>query len=160
MLSVEGSIFVSSFVVSTTFCDSRTFSVFSLSTFDVSISEFSSLPSVSLTSFALEIGSFSTSCVSVSIVFISLISNASPLLLPLSLVLISSNSAACASLPTPNTNVAPIKSDAVPTVNFLIEYLFILLGKNPCLFFIIFPPQNRFVQLNITQPYFKTQELF
>ena len=39
-------------------------------------------------------------------------------------------SAALASwFPTPNNRVAPTNIDAVPTENFLIEYLFILLGK-------------------------------
>ncbi|SCU28373.1 Uncharacterised protein [Staphylococcus xylosus] len=80
-----------------------------------------------------------------STLLISLISNASPLSLVLpSSVVIDSSSSALASLPIPITKVAPINNDAVPTVNFLIEYLFNLLGKNPCLFFIIFPPQIYF----------------
>ncbi len=67
-------------------------------------------------------------------------SSASPLSESLALLsfVIESNSAAFASLLTPNTSVAPINNDAVPTVNFLIEYLFNLLGKNPC-FFSSFP---------------------
>ena len=53
-------------------------------------------------------------------------------------------SSALATPPTPNTNVAPINKEAVPTVNFLIAYLLSTLGKNPCLFFISKPPLKTF----------------
>ena len=72
-------------------------------------------------------------------------SNASPLswLLTSSFVIVS-NSAACASLPIPKTSVAPTSNDAVPTVNFLIEYLFNLFGNKPCLFPIFTHPKINF----------------
>ena len=57
-------------------------------------------------------------------------------------------SSAFASFPIPNTNVAPINNDAVPTVNLRIEYLFCLFGKKSNFFpFIYIPPQFKQLKL-------------
>ena len=53
-------------------------------------------------------------------------------------------SAASASLLTPKNKVAPTKIEAVPTVNFLIEYLFNVFGKKSKRFFEFF---NKFTPL-------------
>ena len=53
-------------------------------------------------------------------------------------------SAASASLLTPKNKVAPTKIEAVPTVNFLIEYLFNVFGKKSKRFFEFF---NNFTPL-------------
>ncbi len=53
-------------------------------------------------------------------------------------VLPSSSVASATLCPAPKINVAPTKIDAVPTVNFLIEYLFNLFGKKSNFFRVFF----------------------
>ena len=53
-------------------------------------------------------------------------------------VLASSSAALATSCPAPKINVALTKIDAVPTVNFLIEYLFNLFGKKSNFFRVFF----------------------
>ncbi|CAM4071365.1 hypothetical protein STXY8166_11585 [Staphylococcus xylosus] len=157
--SVLGSSVLGSSVLGSSVLGSSVFINSSLFSFTVdcstslvdSTSEFSVFSCVSLSLLSFFTSSESCSVVIFSsIPLISLISKASPLSLVLpSSVVIESSSSALASLPIPITKVAPINNDAVPTVNFLIEYLFNLLGKNPCLFFIIFPPQIYFFHNSI-----------
>ena len=59
------------------------------------------------------------------------------LLVTPSSVLVSS-AAFASSCATPKINVAPTKIDAVPTVNFRIEYLLLILGKKSNLLFDFF----------------------